>query len=501
MPISAIIVNMHKLKQTTKSLILVFVSMILAISISGSGSQTANATPDGLLFPVIGPARFSNDFTGRRDSGQHNATDIFADKGQKVVSATDGTITYVAYPQPSWGYMVTVRDADGFTYEYIHLNNDTPGTDDGLGGGSTAFAPDIKQGYPIKRGQFIGYVGDSGNAESTPAHLHFEITASDGRKINPFDHLPQAQRIGAPVLYPQLNGETLPYGNDVGASVNIASGNLSPQAGNEYVTGAGPGGGPHVRIFNSNNQGIDGGGFLAYDASFKGGVNVAVGDVTGDGADDIITGTGPGSSTHVAIYTPSGGYQGGFFAYPGFNVGVNIATGDVDGDGVKEIITGTGPGSSSHVKIFKANGTEINSFFAYPGYNVGVNVAAGDVVGDNKSEVVTAAGPNGGSHVAIFSKEGTYLNGFFVYPGFYGGTNISVGEVRSNSAKSEIITAPYSGGGPDIRIHNFYGSMLAASSSYETWWSGGYSVAPAGNNKVKISTGGNRRSSVRDASF
>ena len=489
---------MHRFKKVVLS---VLILALVTSSTSLLHTSSVYATPDGLLFPVIGPATFSNDFYGSRANGPHNATDIFAAKGQKVVSATDGTITYVAYPQPSWGYMVSVTDTDGFKYDYIHLNNDTPGTDDGLGGGVTAFGPDIKQGYPIKRGQLIGYVGDSGNAETTASHLHFEITASDGRKINPYDHLPQAQRISAPALYPALSGEVLPYGADVGAPVDIAAGNLtSAYSGNEYVTGAGPGGGPHVRVFNNANQPIDGGGFLAYDASFKGGVNVATGDLNGDGIDEIITGTGPGSSTHVAIFTMQGTYIGGFFAYPGYNVGVNVSTGDMNGDGKDEIITGTGPGSSTNVKVFSSNGTELNSFFAYPGYNVGVNVAVGDVIGDGKNEIITAAGPGGGSHVAIFDQSGTYLNGFFVYPGFYGGTKIDVGEVRSNNAKNEIITAPYSGGGPDIRLFNFYGSMVDSGRAYETWWSGGYDIAASGN-QVKISTGGNRRSSVRTVSF
>ncbi len=85
---------------------------------------------------------------------------------------------------------------DGYESWYIHLNNDTPGTDDGLGWG---FAPGIEQGVHVQAGQLIGYVGDSGNAESSGSHLHFELHGPDGAVLNPYTHLNAATRLGAPV--------------------------------------------------------------------------------------------------------------------------------------------------------------------------------------------------------------------------------------------------------------------------------------------------------------
>lgn len=69
------------------------------------------------------------------------------------------------------------------------MNNDTPGTDDGMGWG---FAAGIEPGVHVEAGQIIGYVGDSGNAETTPPHLHFE-QRPDGEEINPYDHLRAAE--------------------------------------------------------------------------------------------------------------------------------------------------------------------------------------------------------------------------------------------------------------------------------------------------------------------
>jgi len=92
--------------------------------------------------------------------------------------------------------MVVLEDAEGYTYDYIHLNNDTPGTDDGHGGRQYAIAPDIQRGARVVKGQVVGWVGDSGNAESTLPHLHFEIHIPEGAAIDPYESLLAAERPG-----------------------------------------------------------------------------------------------------------------------------------------------------------------------------------------------------------------------------------------------------------------------------------------------------------------
>jgi hypothetical protein len=278
--------------------------------------------------------------------------------------------------------------------------------------------------------------------------------------------------------------------------VQVAAGNVDADPQIEYVTGAGAGSTPQVRIFNRDNS-VDDYGFFAYDPNYRGGVNVATGDVDGDGIDEIITGTSPGSTTHVRIFKKNGQAIGGFFAYDGYYTGVNVATGDMDGDGTEEIITGTGPGSTTHVKAYKLNGQLVSSFFAYDGYYVGADVAAGDVDADGADEIITSPAM-GSTHVKIFKPNGALENSFFAYDGFYGGTRVDVGNVRTGTAKEEIVTAPYSNGGPDIRMFNETGGLITRVGLYETWWSGGYDVA-AGSGFSVVGTGGNRRSSVRTA--
>ena len=95
-----------------------------------------------------------------------------------LYAARAGTVCFITgydAGEPSYGVMISICGDDGRKYDYIHMNNDTPGTDDASGGPEFAFAPGLTRGGSVARGQLIGLMGDSGNAEGTPPHLHFEI--------------------------------------------------------------------------------------------------------------------------------------------------------------------------------------------------------------------------------------------------------------------------------------------------------------------------------------
>src|SRR5262249_40855469 len=186
--------------------------------------------------------------------------------------------------------------------------------------------------------------------------------------------------------------------------------------------------------------------FFAYTPTFLGGVNVAAGDLNGDGKVEIVTGAGAGGGPHVRIFSLAPGapttgdvsnfvqvasntkIQSEFFAYaPNFLGGVNVALGDVTGDGKLDIITGAGPGGGPHVRVFDTNKTglvEAFGFFAYaPGFTGGVTVAAGDYNNDGKADIVTGAGFGGGPHVRVFSRANPaiLLADYFAFlPGFNG---------------------------------------------------------------------------------
>lgn len=146
-----------------------------------------------IAFPVDGQSSYWNDFGQPRGGARtHKGIDIVAPKMARLLAAVDGYISYLAIPEAPWGYEITLQDDEGYTYTYLHVNNDTPGTDDGRGGVQNAYAPGISHGERVYKGQHIGWVGDSGNAETTVPHLHFEMRDPGGNIINPYESLRSA---------------------------------------------------------------------------------------------------------------------------------------------------------------------------------------------------------------------------------------------------------------------------------------------------------------------
>lgn len=458
-----------------------------------------------IAFPVIGPVTYGNDFGDPRDGGArwHKGNDILGKKMQLLVAAVDGVIQTVPYPQASWGYGVIIKDKDGYEYSYIHINNDTPGTDDGKADGMFAYAPDIQSGNPVVRGQFIGYMGDSGNAEGGPAHLHFEIEAPGAGVINPYSSLKAAKRLTAPVAtYPELPKEILPYATFDGG-MNVAVGNLDTDVDAEVVVGARSGGGPLVRVFKKDKQPLV--SFYAYDPGFRGGIDVAVGDVDGDGIAEIITAAGPGGGPHIKIFKSNGSLLGQFFAYDvNFRGGVQVSAGDIDGDGKAEIITGAGPGGGPHVRVFTAAGAVVKEFLAYDGkFRGGVDVAVMPKTNEWAPLLITAPLSSGGSHIKYFDATTMQLTKeFFAYDAtFTGGVRIAVGGLDVGSKVQQVLTMPASGGGPHLKVFAWDGAFVKdAFPGFEQWWHGGYDVA-AYNGSFYIGSGPGRRSSIRPFSF
>ncbi len=250
---------------------------------------------------------------------------------------------------------------------------------------------------------------------------------------------------------------------------NVTAGQLTDDEGLTIITGAGAGEiyGPHVRGFGSDGTPVPGVNFLAYGTN-KFGVNVAAGDLDGDGYDEIVTGAGPGAvfGPHVRGWNVDGGdaeaiSEISYFAYGTLKWGVNVACGDFDGDGFDEIITGAGPGAvfGPHVRGWNVDGGAVValswvSFLAYGTNRFGVNVAAGDLDGDGIDEIITAPGPSSlfGSHIRGWDVDGgepvalPNVN-FFAWPAGEAacGARVCSGVDLDGNGRDELLV----GGGPD----------------------------------------------------
>jgi murein DD-endopeptidase MepM/ murein hydrolase activator NlpD len=117
-------------------------------------------TAGGYVFPVYGPASFSDDFgAARADTGWHHGNDVFAPMGAPVLAVTDGTLFQVGWNTVG-GNRFWLRDLQGNEFYYAHLS---------------AYSPLARNGARVKAGDVIGFVGNTGDAAGTPTHLHFEV--------------------------------------------------------------------------------------------------------------------------------------------------------------------------------------------------------------------------------------------------------------------------------------------------------------------------------------
>jgi murein DD-endopeptidase MepM/ murein hydrolase activator NlpD len=148
--------------------------------------------PSGLAIPVAGvrPDQLVDTFSEARAGGRvHDATDIMAPRGAPVLAAADGTLEKLFFSHGGGGITAYVRSPDRrWMYYYAHLDR---------------YAPGLSEGQHLRRGDPIGFVGSTGDANPAAPHLHFAISRMDpgdgfwqGTPINPYPLLagPAARR-------------------------------------------------------------------------------------------------------------------------------------------------------------------------------------------------------------------------------------------------------------------------------------------------------------------
>jgi putative cell wall-binding protein len=202
------------IRATVRRSLLGLVAVAVALLAGGLTPAAQASTDEGphhpMVFPVIGKVSWTDTFGSPRSDHPHAGQDLMGTKLQELVAAASGTVTYLQQTKIS-GNLLEITDADGWVYTYIHLNNDTPGTDDGEAERSDTFGPGIEKGASVEAGQLVGYMGDSGNAEDAGTHLHFELKDPSGVTVNAYTALQEATHIdeakgATPSPIPRLAG-------------------------------------------------------------------------------------------------------------------------------------------------------------------------------------------------------------------------------------------------------------------------------------------------------
>lgn len=280
-----------------------------------------------------------------------------------------------------------------------------------------------------------------------------------------------------------------------GASVSV--GDLGGDGKNEIVVGAGVGGGPHIRTFRADGSVIR--SFFAYDQNFNKGVNVAMGDLDGDGKDEIVTGAGEGGGPQIRVFDGQGEvkFTPGFFAFDkNSRGGVHVAVGDVDGDGKDEIIAGSGSDSSPEVKVYDRFGNLMKiEFVPFASTDTGgVSVATGNIDGGAEEEIIVGIHSKGQARIKVYKYNSakTILGEFVAWPeDVRGGVQLSAIDTDGDGF-DEIVAGLRGDGGPQVRVFNAIGEELQAPFfAYEEDFRGGVQVAAGdvdGDNKEEIIT-------------
>jgi len=179
-----------------------------------------------------------------------------------------------------------------------------------------------------------------------------------------------------------------PYGANFKGALSFAAYDFNKDGFKEIVLAPQSGGGPHVKIYSSTGRLLNP-GFFAYDKNFRGGVNISLGDVNNDGRGEIVIGAGKGLPPTVKIFTEQGKPLGSFLAYDkNFRGGVNVAVGDVNNNGQNLLVTGAASGGP-HIRLFDYTGRLTGQFMAYDTTTgSGVSVMVADTNGDGLKEIL-----------------------------------------------------------------------------------------------------------------
>lgn len=162
-------------------------------TVEGDESLSDEVVVRLITFPVVGPVAYFDDWGNCRDhcERRHAGNDLIGQRLQPIVAPEDGVIERLSVSSTG-GHCLRLGLADGWAWVFCHLNNDTPGTDDGANA-DWITPKGLTVGSKVKAGTVVGFMGDSGNSEMSVPHLHLELVNPAGERRNPYPTLQLAE--------------------------------------------------------------------------------------------------------------------------------------------------------------------------------------------------------------------------------------------------------------------------------------------------------------------
>lgn len=227
----------------------------------------------------------------------------------------------------------------------------------------------------------------------------------------------------------------LPLGGFAGTPF-VATGDVTGDGIDDVFVGLAAGNAPLVGLFDGATGALLLAG-EAFENAFRGGVSVALGDLTGDGRAELLVGTASGGGRVRAFDLHGGGLLGEFVPLPGIGDGVALAAADLTGDGIAEVLVGAARGSSA-VRAFDVTRAALAfELLAFGSAANGVSLGAGDLDGDGIAEVLVGS-LSVGSRVLVLGATGAPRAEFDAFPGFADGVSVAAHD-RTGDGRAEVL--------------------------------------------------------------
>lgn len=312
------------------------------------------------------------------------------------------------------------------------------------------------------------FAGEGKSIRETQSHQSGSLVIAQGKGTVPL--VKRFNQYGKEIM------SFFAYNQKFRGGVRLAMGDVNGDGTEEIVTGAGPGGGPHVRVFDLNGSLIN--QFYSFETDDRQGIFVTTADVNRDGIDEIIVTPDQGGNGQVRIFNQRGEMQGAFYPFGRTQSAVHVAVGNFDDDPEAEIVaTLSGHDKDHRVRIFDANGRYVREFTALDMTKTGLRVSAVRRVNQQMDDIVISSDTGSSPWLVVYSATGEKKSANLAYsPNFLGGVSLAVGDIDGNG-NEEIYTVPIYGGGPHVRIFNVTTDLIGGFFAFDLKSRSGLSVA------------------------